>query len=206
MAELKDLIKSRRLEIGKTLEQVGKEMGVSKATVQRWESGEIKDMRQGKLVSLARALDTTPGYLMGWDSSSIPFNILPMPTIKQVPRLGTIACGKPILAEQNFDGYDKVPDYVNADFTLVCKGDSMINARIYDGDIVCIHRQETVEDGEIAAVLIGDEATLKRVRLFKDHIVLEPENPTYRPLTFWEAEMNNVHIIGKATHFISCVR
>lgn len=70
MPELKELIKTRRLEIGKTLEQVGKEMGVAKATVQRWESGEIKDMRQGKLVALAKALDVSPAYLMGWESEN----------------------------------------------------------------------------------------------------------------------------------------
>lgn len=72
MPEFKDLIKTRRLQIGKTLEQVGNEMGVSKATVQRWESGEIKDMRRGKLVALAKALETTPAYLMGWDSEKAP--------------------------------------------------------------------------------------------------------------------------------------
>lgn len=87
-----------------------------------------------------------------------------------------------------------------------CKGDSMINARIFDGDIVYIRQQPTVDNGEIAAVLIDDEATLKRVRLFDDHIVLEPENPLYRPFVYWGEEMNTVRILGKAVAFLSTVR
>lgn len=136
----------------------------------------------------------------------LPTNIVPMPETKKVPRLGTIACGEPILAEENIEDWDNIPNWVRADFTLKCEGDSMINARIFDGDVVCIQRQEAVDDGEIAAVLIGDEATLKRVHLFRDHIVLEPENPNYRPLSYWEEEMNDVRILGKATYFISVVR
>lgn len=139
-------------------------------------------------------------------TGGVPSNILPMPETKKLPRLGTIACGEPILAEENIEDWDSVPLWVRADFTLKCKGDSMINARIFDGDVVCIHKQEAVDDGEIAAVLIGDEATLKRVHLFADHIVLQPENPNYRPLSYWEEEMNDVHILGKATYFISAVR
>ena len=114
--------------------------------------------------------------------------------------------GDSLLAQQNIEGYDNVPEYVKCDFTLVCRGDSMINARIFDGDIVCIREQPEVENGEIAAVLIdSEEATLKRVKIFDDHIVLEPENPMYKPLVFWGEEMNSVRILGKATHFISRV-
>ena len=123
------------------------------------------------------------------------------------PRLGHVACGQPILAEQNIETYDLVPSDIKCDFTLVCKGDSMINARIFDGDIVCIRQQPQVENGEIAAVMVGnEEATLKRVRLFEDHISLEPENPMHKPLVLWGEDMNKVRIIGKATHFISNVR
>lgn len=140
-------------------------------------------------------------------SSPTPSNIMPPPHTVKVPRLGVIACGTPILAEENIETYDSVPEYVQCDYTLICKGDSMINARIYDGDIVCIRQQAQVEDGEIAAVLVGDdEATLKRVRYYPDHIILEPENPMYKPLVFWDEQMNDIRIIGKATHFISAVR
>lgn len=133
----------------------------------------------------------------------------PAPAIPfiRVPRVGAIACGEPILADQNIEGYDQVPAWTHCDFTLVCKGDSMIGARIFDGDIVCIRSQPEVESGEIAAVQVGeDEATLKRVKIYPDHIVLEPENPNYRPMTFWDEEMAKVKILGKATHFISEVR
>ena len=81
----------------------------------------------------------------------------------------------------------------------------MINARIFDGDICYIRRQPTVENGQIAAVLVDDEATLKRVRLFDDHIVLEPENPQFRPLVYWGEEMAAVSILGLAVAFTSSV-
>lgn len=208
MSALGARIKARREELDMTLEQVGKLVGVGKSTVRKWETGMIENMRQDKIAALANALQVTPGYLMGWEDApggaAIP-GTSPLPTFVRRPRLGTIACGAPILAEENIELYDAVPDWVKCDFTLVCKGDSMINARIFDGDVVCIRQQPEVENGEVAAVLIDNEATLKRVRLFDDHIVLEPENPLYKPLVFWDDEMKHVRILGKATHFISRV-
>lgn len=133
-------------------------------------------------------------------------NIIPLPTMYKVPLIGSIACGAPILADEHIEGYVETPEHIRADFALTCKGDSMINARIFDGDTVYIRQQDTVESGEIAAVLIESEATLKRVRLYDDHIVLEPENPLYRPLSFWGEEMNTIHILGKAVAFTSTVR
>lgn len=138
--------------------------------------------------------------------SALPRNIIPMPNKYKVPLIGAIACGEPIFADENFEGEVEVPEHIKADFALRCEGDSMINARIFDGDIVYIRQQQTVENGEIAAVLIDNEATLKRVRLFDDHIVLEPENPMYKPFVYWGEEMNDVRIIGKATHFTSVVK
>lgn len=208
MENLSTILKSRRKDLGLTLAQIADMMGVSEATVQRWESGNIKSVRYDKISKLAEVLKVSPASIMGWDlSSSLPDNIQPMPTFHMVPRIGRIACGEPITAEQNIEDYDPVPDFIKADFTLVCKGDSMINARIFDGDIVCISQSSEVHSGDIAAVLVdSEEATLKRVRLFEDHIILEPENPTYRPFSFWGEDMNKVRIIGKATHFISAVR
>lgn len=133
-------------------------------------------------------------------------NIRPMPQLVEKPRLGAIACGEPILAEENVEGYDMVPDWVHCDFTLLCKGDSMIGARIHDGDIVCIKQQPTVENGQIAAVLIDDEATLKRVRFITDGIALWPENPDYEPMIYTGEAANRVQILGLATHFISKVK
>lgn len=211
MKELKDLIREQRARTGKTLEQIGKEIGVAKATVQRWESGEIKDMRRDKLVALARALETTPAYLMGWEEAPeqdrAPVQYLdPLPKMHKIPLIGTIACGEPLLAVENIEGEVDVPEHIRADFALRCKGDSMINARIFDGDIVYIRQQPAVENGQIAAVLIGDEATLKRVRLFDDHISLEPENPMYRPIVYWNGDMASIRILGLAVAFTSAVR
>lgn len=138
-------------------------------------------------------------------TTGIP-NIIPMPELKQIPLIGSIACGAPILAQEHIDEYISIPKHINADFALTCKGDSMINARIFDGDIVYIRQQEAVDNGEIAAVLIDGEATLKRVRLYQDRIILEPENPMYDPFVYRGEEMNTVRILGKAVAFTSAIR
>lgn len=124
----------------------------------------------------------------------------------KLPVIESIACGTPILAEENIEQYVNCPKNIRADFALTCKGDSMINARIFDGDVVYIRQQKTVDNGEIAAVMVEGEATLKRVRLFQDHLVLEPENPLYKPFVYWNDEMQSVQIIGKAVAFTSTVR
>lgn len=140
------------------------------------------------------------------NTTSLPANIIPMPEMRKIPLLGNIACGAPILADDHIEEYIDIPKHVKADFALTCKGDSMINARIFNGDVVYIRQQETVDNGEIAAVLIDDEATLKRVKLYDDRIVLEPANPLYDPLVYRGEEMNTVHILGKAVAFTSAVR
>ena len=201
-------MKARRKAIGLSAERVADILGVSPATIYRYENGDIEKVPGERLEPIAKALQTTPAYLMGWeaDSGALPTNIIPMPEMRKIPLLGTIACGEPILAEENIEEYVKIPKDMAGDFALRCKGDSMINARIFDGDIVYIRQQDTVENGEIAAVLIDNEATLKRVRLFDDHISLEPENPMYKPLVYWNEEMNNIRILGKAVAFTSAVR
>ena len=132
--------------------------------------------------------------------------VLPLPATRKIPVLGTIACGAPILAQEHIDGYTEVPEHIHADFALVCKGDSMVGARIFDGDMVYIRQQDTVENGEIAAVLIEGEATLKRVRRFEDCLYLEPENPLYRPLVLRGEELGELRILGKAVAFTSLLR
>ena len=233
--ELGELIKTQRVRMGKTLEEVGKEVGVSKTTVQRWESGEIKDMRRDKLVKLAHALDTTPAYLMGWENNhgetdvvlavkSIAnkkrisyeeaeqqFNILtnpdiqPLPRTVKKPRLGKIACGEPILAVENLDGYDDVPENIRCDFTLICQGDSMIGARIHDGDVVYIRQQPEVENGEIAAVLLdGSETTLRRFYISGGIITLQAENPSFAPIVV--TGERQCAVLGKAVGFTSLIK
>ena len=207
--EIKDILKNRRTELGLTQLDVANAVGVSEATVSRWESGDIANMKRSRIASLASVLKISPSIIMGWNEeheAPMPSNIIPMPAMRKVPLVGSIACGTPILAEENLDGTVEAPDHVRADFALRCKGDSMINARIFDGDIVYIRQQESVEHGEIAAVLIGDEATLKRVYIYDDCISLEAENPQYKPMVYRGEEMNNIRILGKAVAFTSVIR
>ncbi|MBR2867832.1 MAG: helix-turn-helix domain-containing protein [Clostridia bacterium] len=202
---LSDVLKRRRSELGYTLLEIADKMGVSEATVQRWESGNIKSLRHGRISQLAEILKVSPSALMGWEEA-LPDNILSLPKFKNVPLLGTIACGEPILATENIEMFVKVDESIPADFALKCKGDSMINARIFDGDIVYIRSQPDVEDGEIAAVLIGDEATLKKVHKFSNKIVLSPCNPMYDDLIYSNEQLAEIRILGKAVAFFSLIR
>ena len=118
-------LKRLRESQGLTLEQVGAHVGVNKATVQRYESGEI-DIKRNVAIKLGEVLHASPAYIMGWsDEEPLPPNVRILRGTQIVPRLGMIACGEPILAEDNIEGYDEVPDWVRCDFTLTCKGDSM---------------------------------------------------------------------------------
>ena len=182
--------------------------GVTKGSISLYLSGR-NIATNDRLYAIAKALRVNPGWLMGYDverddiSVFYP-NLEPMPTTRSVPILGIIACGEPILAEQNIDGYAEVPSNIRCDFILRCKGDSMTGARIYDGDIVYIKAQPDVENGQIAAVLIDGEATLKRVYVFADHLILRPENPAYKDLVF--DNRNDVRILGLAVAFTGLLR
>lgn len=138
-------------------------------------------------------------------SKNLPSNCLPVPRTVKKPRLGAIACGKPILAVENISEYDEVPADIHCDFTLLCKGDSMIDARILDGDVVYIRQQPVVENGEIAAVRIGDEATLKKVYYNGRRIILRACNPLYADMEYEGEELNDVEILGKAVAFSSMI-
>lgn len=208
---LGDKIRAAREAAGLTQEELGKKCGTTKQTIYKYEIGKITNIPLDRLEKIADIVGVTTTSLLGWQpeerpSTTLPSNILPMPEMRKIPLLGTIACGAPVLADEHIEGQVDIPVNIHADFALTCKGDSMINARIFDGDIVYIRQQDTVENGEIAAVLIETEATLKRVRLFDDHISLEPENPMYKPIVFWNEEMNEVRILGKAVAFTSSVR
>lgn len=202
-------IKEQRLKNKLTLLEVANRLGIKEATMQRYESGVIKNISHDTILKLSQIFGCTPNYLMGWDeeSSNIDYlsipGIMPLPKTVKRPRLGQIACGEPIMNEENFDGYDDVPDNIACDFTLICKGDSMINARIHDGDIVYIKQQPTVENGQIAAIMIDGETTLKRVYIDGDRLTIMPENPAYKPHIYIGEELNKIRIIGRATGFTS---
>lgn len=193
-------IKLRRKELGMSAEQLADTLGISAATIYRYEKGDIEKVPAKSLPLLAKALRTTPQYLMGWSNhndNSIPAGFEPMPEMDTVPLIGRIACGNPITAEENIEDTVSVPAAWHADFTLRCEGASM-EPRIQDGDLVAIRKQPEVENGEIAAVRIGDEATLKHVYYYPNYIELRPENPSFASIIKIGPDMNDVHIEGKA--------
>lgn len=203
----------RRKELNLTLEDIGSHVGVSKSTVKKWETGFIENMKRDKIALLADILQVSPLIIMGYDEENNGKSVIysKIQNIKQIstkrfPTLGEIACGKPIMAEQEYETYIEASSNINADFCLIAKGDSMINARIFDGDVVFIKEQPIVENGEIAAVIIDNEATLKRVYIKTDRIILRPENPVYDDIIYEKEEMNNVRILGKAVAFTSYVK
>lgn len=197
-------IKELRLERGLTLEQVGDAVGVGKSTVRKWETGMITNMKRDKIAKLATALGVSPAVLMGWEDAPPASNLEPMPQVKKVPIVGEIACGAPILAEQNITDYADMPNNITADFALICKGDSMVGAGIKDGDIVYIRKQNTAENGQIVAVITNDnyEATLKRFYRDGNKVTLTPENPSYPPMVYVNEEINALRIIGKAVAYL----
>lgn len=164
------------------------------------------------LIKMADFYQTTIDYILNKPNSVrspeviMPYNFMPLPKTKMVPLVGTIACGTPILAEENIETMVSMPENIKADFALRCKGDSMIGARILDNDIVYIRKQEMVENGEIAAVLINDEATLKRFYQYSDTVVLRAENPSVKELEYKGSAINEIRILGKAVYFLSEIR
>lgn len=181
--------------------------GIGEGAISQYRKGAYK-ASQRNLEKIANALSVSIPWLMGADesmSATLPDTIMPLPKMRKVPLLGTIACGEPILAQENIEDEVDMPENVHADFCLRCKGESMIGARIQDGDIVYIHQQPDVENGEIAAVIIDDEATLKRVYKYPNKVVLQPENPQYAPLVYVGTELETIRIIGKAVAFLSNV-
>lgn len=203
-------MKSRRKELGIPVDTVAAALGVSVATVYRYESGEIEKVPGTILEPLAKVLHTTPAYLMGWteehQSIQYPSNIMPLPAMKEWPVLGATACGKPLHREM-LDETVLAPVDIKADIVFRCVGDSMINARIFDGDAVFIHLQPEVENGQIAVIRIGDEYTLKRVYVFDHYVELRSENPTVKPIILRgpELEPDSFEVVGLAVAFMSAI-
>lgn len=253
-----DRIRAKRQDLGMSVDELAARLGKNRATVYRYEKGDIENMPVNVLEPLAEVLQTTPSYLMGWTTDdydwnrdldhrldsvaghrwdavlencggdyskawqawkeidreqaeearkmteegkkkpTIPPGFMPLPEMKKVPLIGAIACGDPITAIQNREGDVDAPVDMRCDFALKCRGESMIGAGIHDGDVVYIRIQPEVENGEIAAVRIGEEATLKRVYLHSDYIELRPENPAFESIIRRREDMNDVQIEGKA--------
>ena len=189
-----------RLEKGLTLAELSKLIGVSDATLQRYESGEIQNIKRSVCAKLAEVFGCTEAYIMygsGEDNIYAYDNVIPVHR-KRLPVLGEIACGEPIYCDERYGEVFVTNSDTSADFCLIAKGDSMIEARIFDGDIVFIKSQSDVENGEIAAVIIDNEATLKRVYKTDNVLSLMPANPKYSPLVYTGEAMNSIRILGKA--------
>jgi len=185
--------------------------GIGKSSICTYVSGEYEP-KQRNIYKIAKALNVSEAWLMGFDVPMQPqknnnYGIMPI-TVKSIPFLGEISCGEPVFASEDRQSYVASGVNVKADFCLKAKGDSMINARIYDGDIVFIQKCDMVENGTIAAVVIGDDALLKRVFFYPEQgkLLLVAENTKYPPLVYEGEELNTVKILGKAIAFQSDVR
>lgn len=201
-----NIIRELRLKRGMNMRETAKAIGIPYTTYVNYEKGE-REPNSEMLLRLSDFFGVSIDTLIGRNPEENDIflfdNILPMPRMQKIPLLGNIACGEPLTAVENSDEYVAVPEGITADFALRAKGDSMINARIFDGDIVYIRSQPEVENGEIAAVIIGDEATLKRVYRYPNRLELRPENPAFPVLNYEDKEMRPIRILGKAVGFTS---
>lgn len=206
-----------RLKRNLNMKEVAKALDIPYTTYVNYEKG-AREPNSEMLVKIANFFEVSIDYLLKRNSSALIvqgnntdqqteydniFNIKK----QRIPLLGDIACGQPIFASEDRESYVEVGTDIRADFCLKAKGDSMINARILSGDIVFIRQQPMVENGEIAAVIIGDEATLKRVYYNQSEgkLILQAENPAYAPLVYIGTELDRVKILGKAIAFQSNV-
>ena len=228
MPKFSDRFKQLRTEHRLSQQNLADQLGFSKSSVNMYERGE-REPGLESMETIADYFNVDLDYLMG--RSDIPNrndwlksinksvvvepsqpqmkfdNIIPI-SIKRFPLLGDIACGKPIMANEEKELYVEAGANISADFCSRAKGDSMIGARIYDGDIVFIKKQEMVDNGEIAAVIIEDEATLKRVNYFpeKNLLILKAENSKYEDLVYTGEQLDHIIILGKAVAFQSDIR
>lgn len=213
--DMSERIKSRRLYLGLTQEELGLKLGLQKSAIAKYENGRVENIKRSVIAKMAEVLECSPAYLMGWSDEINPVpaldiskfdNIYPV-NLKKVPLLGEIACGKPIFANEERESYVLAGSEIHADFCLRAKGDSMVNARILDGDIVFIRKQDMVDNGEIAAVAIGDYVTLKRVFYHpeQDLLILKAENSKYQDMIYSQNQLDQVYILGKAIAFQSDV-
>lgn len=207
MANFGAILRNLRVSRDITQEQLASMLGVSRSAVGMYETGGRQPDFE-MMETIADIFNVDMDYLMGRSKverkhpltppgEDVPPGFQPMPAMDTVPLVGRIACGTPITAEQNVERMVCVPSSWRATFTLTCEGDSM-EPRIHSGDLVAIRRQPTVENGEIAAVLIEGEATLKHVYIHKSFVELRPENPAFDSIILAREEMNTITIEGKA--------
>lgn len=204
MPNYSDMLVYLRKRKGLSQQELAKELNMTRSAISMYETGQ----REPSLEVFEEFADFYNVDMNTLTGSTGKSTALTSVSGSSFPLIGDIACGSPILAEENISEYIRIPEDIQADFCLRCKGDSMINARIYDGDIVFIRKQEQVENGQIAAVRIGDEATLKKVYYTpgSDRITLRPCNPLYPDMEYEGERLNDIDILGKAVSFLSNIR
>ena len=199
-------IKERRLALNLTQEELAQRLGLQKSAIAKYESGRVENIKRSVLAKMAEILECSPTYLMGWDDEQ-PFapsysNIFPLQRTR-FPLLGPIACGEPIFCNEDRESYVEAGTDIHADFCLKARGDSMTGARIMDGDIVFIQKDAELVSGQIYAVAIDDEATLKRVYYDEatQELRLLAENPKYPTMVYTGEKLDHVHILGESDCF-----
>ena len=199
-------LKKLREEAQMSQEQLGNLIGVSKSTIGMYEQGN-REPKNALLVKIAEIFNVTLDSLFGRETPSFKKTLdlekfgITKPQFEQIPVLGKISCGLPILCVEENDVFVDASSDIRADFCLTARGDSMINARIFDGDTIFIKHQHTVSNGEIAAVIVNDEeVTLKRLYYYPERgeLILQPENPIYQPQFYSGYDLNHIRVIGKA--------
>lgn len=198
MSSIRTLIKEKRIEKKYTMKELAEKVGVSEATVSRWESGEIANMKRDGIMKLSEVLDIPPSVILGIqdDKSLEGVTNLIRPSVKPVPILGNICAGNGVWCEDNFDGYFFIDNSVKADMCLRVKGDSMTEAGIDDGDYAFIKETYDYINGRIYAVRINDDcdAVLKKITIQEETIILSPCNDDYEPIL---KRLDEVSIIGE---------
>ena len=200
-------IKERRKLLEMSADVLAEKVGISRSSVFRYEKGDIEKIPASLLDKIATTLHTTPAYLMGWEKEAYTKDdVISYVRGRRIPILGKIAAGVPMLAVENIEGYEYADISEDVDcFFLRVRGNSMINARIMDGDLVLVKMQSTAQNGDIVACLVnGDEAMLKKFYRQGDNVILQPANPEYQPLVVPCADFENgyARILGVALSIV----
>lgn len=193
-------IHSLRKEKGLTLLDVANRLGVTESTVQRYESGNIRNLKYETIVELADLFECSPAYLMGWES-------VKNSAFETIPVFSSVSAGTGLFADGNIEGYIQIPlkmanrgEY----FGLVVEGDSMEPA-IRNHDIIIVNKSAVPRDGQIVVAIVnGDEGFCKRFTRHDNGIGLLSDNPIYKPMIFTreEVESKPVTILGTVERIV----
>ena len=188
-------IKNRRIELGFSVDKLADLLGKNRATIYRYENGEIRDMPTPILEPLAKALKTTPADLMGWSTQTVNSEVF---SVTRIPVVRRVAAGLPLDAADEIIEWIAIPDSMASSdtyFGLKIKGDSM-EPGIQNGDIIVCKKQEDAEDGQIVVALInGNDGVCKRLKKYDNgQIALMSDNPAYPPMYFNVSEIEDTPI------------